>query len=85
MNSRKLLESLEELSEKLSLDIKYDFFEGRGGLCSFKEKQFFLINKNLPPNEKAKVIARGLSSFNLENLSILPLIRKFIESEKEQD
>lgn len=85
MNNRKILENLETIAEKFDLEIKYDFFEGKGGLCNFKGKQFFLINKNLPPQEKAKVIAYGLNNFSLENISILPMIRQFIEKEKEKE
>jgi hypothetical protein len=90
MNESALLQHLEGIAEKLALTVNYQNLRklgiySRGGLYRLKEEQVVLIETSLTLSEKIDTLADALSRFNLEDVSMPPLVRKIIDGKKTAD
>ncbi|MBN2091394.1 hypothetical protein JW964_17410 [candidate division KSB1 bacterium] len=81
MKDSEILGYLEQLTQNLSIDLRYEKGEFSGGLCRVNDKQMMIINKRLSDDQKIKVFARAIGQLNLENIYILPAIREIIEEQ----
>ncbi len=84
MESRKVLEYLEELAEKLGVEIVYEKLgEGElsvgGGLCKVRGTYKIFMDRSETMEGRVEILARALSSFDTEKVYILPFIRKILE------
>lgn len=87
MNETALLQHLEGIAEKLNLKVQYQNLRklsiySRGGLYRLKEEQVVLIETSLTLSEKIDTLADALSRFNLDDISMPPLVRKIIHGKK---
>jgi hypothetical protein len=87
MNESALLQHLEGIAEKLALKVNYQNLRklgiySRGGLYRLKEEQVVLIETSLTLSEKIDTLADALSRFNLEDVSMPPLVRKILDGKK---
>ncbi len=87
MNESALLQQMEGIAEKLALKVNYQNLRklgiySRGGLYRLKEEQAVLIETGLTLSEKIDTLANALSRFNLEDISMPPLVRKIIDAKK---
>jgi hypothetical protein len=87
MNESALLQHLEGIAEKLTLTVNYQNLRklgiySRGGLYRLKEEQVVLIETSLTLSEKIDTLTDALSRFNLEDVSMPPLVRKIIDGKK---
>jgi ribosomal protein L20A (L18A) len=88
MDVSKALTELEQLAEKLAIEVVYDTFTGdgmsSGGLCKVKGSWRVIIERRSPTSEKISVLARALSRFDLEELYVSPAVRELIERYQSQ-
>ena len=87
MNESALLQHLEGIAEKLNLTVNYQNLRklsiySRGGLYRLKDEQVVLIETSLTLSEKIDMLADALSRFNIEDISMPPLVRKIIDGKK---
>ncbi len=90
MQAEELLSRLEELAEQLRIPVRYaavgtEEFTGRGGLCIFRGERRIIIERTLGYREKARLLAIGLTQFDLEGVFVLPAVREAIEAAKAAD
>ncbi len=91
MEENRLLEDLEEIAEKLSIDVQYDDlmeadFKVKGGLCKLRGRHVIIMDRKTPPKERIELLARALRQFDLSSLFIKPYIRSIIgEGSEGQD
>ena len=91
MEENRLLEDLEEIAEKLSIDVQYDDlmeadFKVKGGLCKLRGRHVIIMDRRTPPKERIELLARALRQFDLSSLFIKPYIRSIIgEGSESQD
>ncbi len=81
MKSEQLLEMIEKLAGDLSIRVRYERGDFVGGLCRVKGEQVLIVHRDLTPARKVEIIARELSRLNLENVYVVPALRKVIERE----
>ena len=84
MQSRQVLEYLEDLAERLGVEIVYqklgeEEFTVRGGLCRINGAFKVFIDRSKPMDEQIKILAQGLSSFDTEEVYLFPYIRKMLD------
>ena len=84
MDSRKVLEYLENFTFRLGVEIIYEKLEGeefsaRGGLCKFKGTYKIFMDRSETIEGQIRILARALSSFDTEGLYILPFIREILD------
>ncbi|NOY53423.1 MAG: hypothetical protein GXP58_07350 [Deltaproteobacteria bacterium] len=88
MDAQEMLEQLEMLAQKLSIQVRYERCNSRGGICRVKEDRMIIIRKTLTVQEKAEILGRALSGLSLEETYLVPEVRQFLESfgrEKERE
>lgn len=78
-----LLQHLESIACQLEIEIRYeslsdDEISVHSGGCKVLGRHFILIDSRRSPFERAKILARELAKYELEDLYILPRVREFI-------
>jgi hypothetical protein len=78
-----LLRHLEDLAARLEIEIRYETLTDEevsihSGGCKVSGRNFILVDLHLTPLGRARVLARELSHYDLENLYVLPRVREFI-------
>jgi len=79
------LEELENLAEKLGLELRYEKGDFQGDLCFIKEEGVIIVQKNISVDRKIAVLSKGLTRVDLGNVYILPELRKLLEPVEEQE
>ena len=74
-----LLQELETLAEKLRVEVRYDAFEGRGGLCRYGGKTCLILNDELTVSERVEAFCRALARLPIDEIFIRPQVRERIE------
>jgi hypothetical protein len=83
MQSRQVLAQLEELAARLGVEIVYqrlgeEDFSVRGGLCKINGSFKVFIDRSKPIDEQIKILAQGLSTFNVEEVYLFPYVREIL-------
>jgi len=83
MQPRQVLEHLEDLAERLGVEIVYqklgeDEFLVRGGLCKVNGTFKVFIDRSKSVDDQIKILAQGLSSFDTEEVYLFPYIREIL-------
>ncbi len=84
MRNSKVLGYLEDLASRLGIDIVYEKLGGADfsideGLCKVKGVYKIFMDPSTPIEVRIAILARALSSFNTEELYLLPFIREILE------
>lgn len=85
MHTRKVLENLENLAFKLGVEVVYErlkdeeFFV-KGGLCKVHKTYKIFIEPSEPTEGRIKILINALSSFDTEDIYLLPFIREILEN-----
>ena len=74
-----LLQEMEGLVEQLSIPIRYEKGNFKGGLCRLNDDRIFIINKTLPLEQKLQIFREELVRINLEDIFIRPVLREYLE------
>jgi len=85
MQSRQVLEHLEDLAERLGVEIIYqklggEEFSVRGGLCKINGTFKVFIDRSKSVEEQIKILAHGLSVFDTEEVYLFPYIREVLDN-----
>ncbi len=78
-----LLQHLQDLALRLEIDVRYenladDEISIHSGGCKALGRKLIIIDWLRPPEEQAKILARELSRYDLEDFYIVPRVREFI-------
>lgn len=84
MEPYKILEHLEGLARKLGVEVAYrrlgaDEYSTGGGLCKLKGTYKVFLDRSEPIERRIQILARALSSFNRDDIYVLPLVREILE------
>ena len=82
MKSADILLALEEIAANIGIELRYEKGDFEGGLCRVDQDQLIIINANLMTQRKITLLARELSTVNLDDVFIVPAIRNIIETER---
>jgi hypothetical protein len=76
---RQLLTEIEELLERVSIPVRQEKGDFKGGLCTFEDKTTFIINKRLTIDQKLRIAKSELKNLDLDGLYLRPQLRDFLE------
>lgn len=84
MNENIILSQLEEVAQKLGINIRYETFRKSdflhiGGLCRVEGQYIFIISSKATMGEKIQTLARALKRFDLTHIYIRPALREFLD------
>lgn len=90
MQPRKVLESLENLADKLGVEIVYEKlrdeeFYVRGDMCKVQKNYKIFMDRSEPMEGRIEILARVLSSFDTEEVYLLPFIREILEMARKEE
>jgi hypothetical protein len=88
METTKVLEYLEDLALKLGVEVVYEKLENKdflatAGLCKVKGAYKIFIDPSETIERRIEILAGALSSFDREEIYILPYIREILEKARE--
>ena len=80
-----LLQEMESLAARLEIDVRYESLADdeltiHSGGCKVLDRKLIIIDKNQPIAERALLLARELSRYELEDIYLLPRVREFIQA-----
>ena len=84
MEPYKVLEHLEGLARKLGVEVVYqrlgtDEYATGGGLCKVKGTYKVFLDRSEPIERRIQILARALSSFDRDDVYVLPFVREILE------
>ncbi len=85
MNDLSLLEHLEQIAQRLGVELRYENlgqsgFRSDGGYCKVAGKPLILLNRKDSRQRKIRVLCRCLNKLNLQGIFIPPAVRSVIET-----
>lgn len=89
MQSSQILEYLEDLAERLGVEIVYqklgeEEFSVKGGLCKVNGTFKIFVDRSRSVEDQINIVAEGLSSFNTEEVYLFPYIRDMLKKARRQ-
>jgi hypothetical protein len=77
---------LEDLAIQLGIEVRYESLADEeipihSGGCKLVGRSLILIDLRLPLKERARILARELSRYELDDFYLLPRVRDFILSQ----
>ena len=84
MKPEKTYQYLKDLAEQIGITIRYEDFSdqeipAKSGLCKLKGQHFYYMDSSKNLSQKIMLLSQCLSQMNLENIYVLPAIRKLLE------
>lgn len=84
LSDASLLEHLEGIALSLGIEVRYESLADeevslQSGGCRLLERRLIIIDTCSSLPVRARILARELSSYDLEDLYILPRVREFID------
>lgn len=84
MDEKNLLSELEILARRLGMTIRYEAIKIDGGLhpggyCRVRGQEMILISRKATVQDKIAVLVEALRRRDLQDLYLLPILRKAIE------
>jgi hypothetical protein len=84
MDARRVLDQLEDLAETLGVEVVYERLaeedlRPKGGLCRVRGQPKVFVDQSESIERRIEILARALSSFNTEDIFLLPQIREILD------
>lgn len=84
MKINAIFEDLTALATQFGYVIRKEKGFFRGGNCVLNTQKIIVVNALAPYESRVSIVARVLAGLPLEEVSIKPAVREFIEREREQ-
>ena len=85
MTDTQLLQELEALAERMSVEVSVGNLDGSpGGLCRHRGKQRLLVERRLSVRERVEDFLRAFSQMSLEDVFVVPEVRERIEEKRRE-
>jgi hypothetical protein len=81
MTIDQLVKELELLASGSGIQLRYEKGDFEGGFCVLKNDRLIIINKRLPPQKRASVLAQGIAEIGIDEVYLKPIVREYIEDE----
>lgn len=79
MNTTAIIEELEDVAERLGLDVRTEKGNFRGGRCCVDGEELIMINKRHQPETQLVVMAEALREAPLDTIYLKPAVRQALE------
>ena len=83
MKADKLLEALMDLAKSADYSVRRETGNFRGGACVVRDQRLILINRSMPLEAAAVILARALAKIGVEDDGFLkPAVRDILDRER---
>lgn len=79
MDDEELLENLEDLAERLGIEVRYEPTDGRSGSGVVRGEKVAIIDSEQPLRARADSLARILAAEDHEHVYLPPVVRALLE------
>jgi len=80
MKPEQMTEALEQAATQLGVQVRYDTMTGGaaggGGLCKVKGAWWVIIDRKMPPAERAAMLIEALAGFDTDAVFLPPQVRE---------
>src|SRR5437763_3732259 len=82
MKPEKMTEALEQAATQLGVQVRYESMTGEvsgaGGLCKVKGEWWLIIDRKVPPAERAATLTSALAQLDTDAIYLAPEVRNAI-------
>ena len=78
MDSALALTELEQLVERMDIEVRRESLPGPGGLCQVRGKRVLFLNSEFSVADQVGVIAEALRGLDLSHLYVRPALRQLL-------
>ena len=83
MTDTQLLQELESLADRLSIDVSQVELDGlTGGLCRYGGKLRLIMDRNMDVLDHIEVFLKAFSQLSLDEVFVVPEVREMIEKRR---
>ncbi len=82
MKADKLLDELMTLAKTLDYTVRRESGTFRGGACVVHDQRLIILNRNMPLEAAAVILARALCRVVPEDLFLKPAVREIVDRER---
>lgn len=86
MEETQIIDLIEELAERLGLQIRHEpirlheeLGSRSGGACLLRGQHLIIINPNASMSEKIRILAEAVKGFDLDQIYIHPVLRDLLD------
>ncbi|MFO8098923.1 MAG: hypothetical protein R6T83_04785 [Salinibacter sp.] len=79
MDTSAVIDELEDVAERLGLEVRAEKGNFRGGRCVVGEQEIIMLNKNHLPETQLVVFAEALREAPLDTIYLKPAVRTALE------
>ena len=83
MKEQDILLALEDVVASLNIQLRYEKGDFSGGFCRLDDDKLIILNADYTRKKKINILSRELSRIKLDDIFIVPAIRKLIEKERQ--
>jgi len=80
MPESEALQAFETLAQTLGVKVRYEKGDFKSALCRVEHENLIIIQKDIPADKKNQVFANEFSKFDLENIYVVPALRKILQN-----
>lgn len=80
MKQEQIYNHFEQLADKLNITILEGKGDFEGGFCTLNGDHFVVLNRGRPLEQRLRILATSFGDLDLEQQYIMPILRKFIDS-----
>jgi hypothetical protein len=86
VEDKKILEMLEDLAQRLSIELRYEPIKkgtgySEGGLCQLKGRYILIINPSLSIKDRIRLLRDAVRRFDLSAIYMKPWLRRYLEKD----
>jgi len=82
MDSEGILMCLEELANKLGIEVRWDTLDSEGGICTLRGKRILMVDRNANDLTKIDIMAGALCEEAIDEIYIRPEVRDILDRAK---
>lgn len=79
MKTKRIVEELEDVAQRLGYQVRTEKGNFRGGLCTIEGEAIIMLNRRHLPETQVQVLAEALRDAPLDTIYLKPVIRRALE------
>lgn len=80
MNTKQIIDELEQAAEQLGLEVRREKGNFRGGRCQKGDAELIMLNKRHLPETQLVVLAEALRDAPIDTIYLKPAVREALEA-----
>lgn len=83
MKLKEMYDELVQIARQIGIIVRKEDGKFRSGYCIVDEEEYIVLNRSNPLEVSTSSLARALVQLQIDNIYIKPVVREFIERERD--